>query len=411
MATTATVNTLFSDRAQQVQSSFIRDILKAAGQSNMISFAGGLPEPSLFPAQQLAKSAYRVLMNNGQEALQYTNTEGYMPLRQFIAERYMRQQKIPIDPEQVLITSGSQQALDLISKLFLDPGDEIVLERPSYLGAIQCFCQYSPIIQEVDLLEQGPNADQLQELTHGGNTKFFYTIPNYQNPTGKRHSISSRKETAAIIAQSDTFIIEDDPYGEIRFDGEQLPTLHSLLPEQTILLGTFSKMVAPGLRIGWVIATPEIIKKLTVLKQASDLHSSHLDQQVLYDYLTHYNLEEHLQRVRNLYGKRRDTMLEAMKTYFPESVTYQIPEGGMFFWLEFGESFKTMELLEKSMKEGIIFVPGETFYASNPIFNTARFNFSNTEENKMIKALATLGDLIKKMERGNKSTIKWWPLP
>lgn len=409
--TTTTDNVIFSNRAQQVQSSFIRDILKAAGQSNMISFAGGLPEPSLFPAQQLAKSAYRVLMNNGQEALQYTNTEGYMPLRRFIAERYLRQQKIPIEPEQVLITSGSQQALDLISKLFLDPGDEMVLERPSYLGAIQCFSQYSPIIQEVDLSAEGPNAEQLLALTQDGNIKFFYTIPNYQNPTGKRHSLSSRKETASIIAQSSTFIIEDDPYGEIRFDGEQLPTLHSLLPEQTILLGTFSKMVAPGLRIGWVIAPPEIIRKLTVLKQATDLHSSHLDQQVLYDYLTHYDLEEHLEHVRRLYSKRRNTMLDAMKAYFPASVTYQIPEGGMFLWLEFSKEFKTMELLEKSMKEGIIFVPGETFYASNPVFHTARFNFSNTAEDKMMKALATLGTLIKKMETGNKPILKWWPLP
>ncbi len=411
MTTTATNTAIFSNRAQQVQSSFIRDILKAAGQSHVISFAGGLPEPSLFPAQQLAKSAYRVLMNNGQQALQYTNTEGYMPLRRFIAERYLRQQKIPIEPEQVLITSGSQQALDLISKLFLDPGDTIVLERPSYLGAIQCFSQYEPIIQEVDLTEEGPDADQLQELTQTGNAKFFYTIPNYQNPTGKRHSIASRQNTASIIGQSDAFIVEDDPYGEIRFDGEQFPTLHSLLPEQTILLGTFSKMVAPGLRIGWVIATPDIIRRLTVLKQASDLHSSHLDQQVLYDYLTHYDLDEHLQSIRNLYSKRRDVMLEAMKTYFPESVTYQIPEGGMFFWLEFAKQFKTMELLEKSMKEGIIFVPGETFYASNPVLYTARFNFSNTEENKMTKAFATLGELIKKMERGNKPTVKWWPLP
>jgi 2-aminoadipate transaminase len=409
---TTTMNTRnFSARAQQVQSSFIRDILKAAGQSNVISFAGGLPEPSLFPAQQLAKSSYRVLMNNGQEALQYTNTEGYMPLRKFIAERYLRQQKIPIDPEQVLITSGSQQALDLISKLFLDPGDEIIVERPSYLGAIQCFSQYGPLIQEVDLNEEGPDGNQLKEWTQTKHPKFFYTIPNYQNPTGRRHSMASRQDTASIIAESETFIIEDDPYGEIRFEGEAFPTLHSLLPEQTILLGTFSKMVAPGLRIGWVIATPDIIKRLTVLKQASDLHSSHLDQQVMYDYLTHYDLEEHLQSIRTLYGKRRDTMLTAMRQYFPESVKYQVPEGGMFFWLEFGKQFKTMELLDKSVKEGIIFVPGETFYASDPALNTARFNFSNTDEDKMKAALFKLGQLIKKMEQPERSTVKWWPLP
>lgn len=410
--TTTTINTNnFSGRAKQVQSSFIRDILKAAGQSNIISFAGGLPEPSLFPAQQLAKSSYRVLMNNGQEALQYTNTEGYMPLRRFIAERYLRQQKIPIDPEQVLITSGSQQALDLISKLFLDPGDEIIVERPSYLGAIQCFSQYSPVIKEVDLNEEGPDGNQLTELSRTNRAKFFYTIPNYQNPTGRRHSIASRQETTSIIAESNTFIIEDDPYGEIRFEGEVFPTLHSLLPEQTILLGTFSKMVAPGLRIGWVIANPDVIRRLTVLKQASDLHSSHLDQQILYDYLTHNDLDEHVQSIRTLYGNRRNTMLESMRNYFPESVRYQIPEGGMFFWLEFGEKIKAMKLLEQSMKEGIIFVPGETFYASNPLLNTARFNFSNTEENKMIGALSVLGSLIRKMEQPKATAVKWWPLP
>ena len=404
--TRITMNTdIFSDRAQQVQSSFIRDILKAAGQANIISFAGGLPEPSLFPAQQLAKSAYRVLMNNGQEALQYTNTEGYLPLRKFIAERYLRQQKIIIEPEQVLITSGSQQALDLISKLFLDSGDTILVERPSYLGAIQCFSQYNPIIGEVDLNEEGPDGDQLEAMTQLELVKFFYTIPNYQNPTGKRHSISSRKDTAAIIARSNTFIIEDDPYGEIRFEGEEFPTLHSLLPEQTILLGTFSKMVAPGLRIGWVIATPDIIRRLTVLKQASDLHSSHLDQQIIYDYLMHYNLDEHLQRIRELYNKRRNVMLEAMRSYFPESVTYQVPKGGMFFWLEFRKGINAMELLDKSIKEGIIFVPGESFYASNPVFNTARFNFSNTEEGKMKIALARLGELLKKMECNTKPPV------
>jgi 2-aminoadipate transaminase len=409
MATTTTTN--FSKRAQQVQSSFIRDILKAAGQAHVISFAGGLPEPSLFPAQQLAQSAYRVLMNNGQEALQYTNTEGYLPLRTFIAARYSRQQKILIEPEQVLITSGSQQALDLISKLFLDPNDTIALERPSYLGAIQCFSQYHPIIKEVELTADGPDGNQLKALTQSERVKFFYTIPNYQNPTGRRHTLASRKDTVAIIASTETVIIEDDPYGEIRLEGEPLPTLHSLLPEQTILLGSFSKIVAPGLRIGWIIATPDIIRRLTILKQASDLHSSHVDQQILYDYLMHYDIEEHLQGIRHLYRTRRNCMLAAMRTYFPDSVSYQLPEGGMFFWLVFEKQFKAMELLESSKKEGILFVPGETFYASDPVFHTARFNFSNTEETKMTAALSRLGDLIKKKERSNQHTVKWLPLP
>ncbi|MDB5272633.1 MAG: transcriptional regulator with DNA-binding domain and aminotransferase domain [Chitinophagaceae bacterium] len=410
MTTTQQPTTTFARRAQHVQSSFIRDILKAAGQSNMISFAGGLPEPSLFPHQQLAKSAYRVLMNNGQQALQYTNTEGYLPLRQFIAERYLRQQKIPIDPEQVLITSGSQQALDLISKLFLDAGDVIALERPSYIGAIQCFSQYAPEMAEIELREEGPDADQLHQLTHSKPVKFFYTIPNYQNPTGRRHSLASRKETVAIIKNTNTFIIEDDPYGEIRFEGEAFPSLHSMLPEQTILMGTFSKMVAPGLRIGWVIASSDIIRRLTILKQASDLHSSHLDQQVLYDYLTHYDLEEHLKGVRELYKKRRDVMSNALKNYFPENVEYQIPEGGMFFWLHLSPRIAAMELLKKSMKEGIIFVPGETFYVGQPNVHTARFNFSNTEEEKMDSAIARLGELIKK-EEGHRTVVKWWPMP
>jgi 2-aminoadipate transaminase len=409
--TTTIPSNIFAKRTQQVQSSFIRDILKAAGQSNVTSFAGGLPEPSLFPNQQLAKSAYRVLMNNGQEALQYTNTEGYLPLRKFIAERYLRQQKIPIDPEQILITSGSQQALDLISKLFLDPDDKIIVERPSYLGAIQCFSQYNPQLLEVDLNSEGPDGNQLKEITQAQKVKFFYTIPNYQNPTGKLHSMASRKETVSIIENTGTFIIEDDPYGEIRFEGELLPTLHSLLPEQTILLGTFSKMVAPGLRIGWIVASPSIIRQLAVLKQASDLHSSHFDQQLLYDYLTHYNLDEHILAVCELYKKRRQVMFQAMQNYFPDNVTYQVPQGGMFFWLTFSKQTNAFELLEKSMKAGIIFVPGETFYAERPVLNKARFNFSNTEEEKMNTALAVLGNLIKKEEKNHPVTVKWWPVP
>ena len=406
-----TKTTPFSMCSEQVRPSFIRDILKAANQPNMISLAGGLPDPSLFPTQHLAKSAYRVLMNSGQEALQYTTTEGYNPLRRFIAERYHRQQGLAISSEQVLITSGSQQALDLIGKLFINPNDAIILERPSYLGAIQCFSQYGPRMLEIDLNKNGPNQEQLTHLLNSEQVKLFYTIPNFQNPTGNEHSLESRRATVDLLEKTSTFIIEDDPYGEIRFEGEALPTLHSMLPEQTILLGSFSKTVAPGLRIGWVIASSDIIKRLAVLKQASDLHSSHLDQQVLYDYLTHYNLDEHIASIIDLYKRRRDCMITAIEKEFSTNVHYSTPNGGMFLWLKFPSTIKAMEVLNRSIKEGIIFVPGETFYAEKAALNTARFNFSNTDETNIRYAIKKIGAIVRAMEMEERPKVKWWPLP
>lgn len=402
--------TSFSKRSEQVPTSFIRDILKAAGQKNVISLAGGLPEPSLFPTQHLAKSAYRVLMNHGQEALQYTSTEGYTPLRSYIAERYKKQQGVSISPEQVLITSGSQQALDLVSKLFLDPGDCIVIERPSYLGALQCFSQYEPRVIGIDIHKEGPDQEQLSNVLYSDKPKFFYTIPNYHNPTGIRHTRASRESTAALISNSNTYVLEDDPYGEIRFEGELLPTIHSLLPEQTILMGSFSKMVAPGLRIGWIIASPEIIKRLAVLKQASDLHSSHVDQQVIYNYLTHYNLDEHLMSIRGLYKERRDAMKTAMDENFSSEVRYLVPQGGMFFWISFPENIKALDLLNQCVQRGILFVPGETFYHEKPCLNQARFNFSNTDDLEIKGAIAIIGDILRSMEY-KRSPVKWWAVP
>lgn len=400
----------FSIRSTQVHPSFIRDILKAAGQPHVISLAGGLPESSLFPHQELAKSAYRILMNNGQEALQYTTTEGYAPLRRFIAERYHRQQGLMISPEQVLITSGSQQALDLISKLLIDPGDAIVVERPTYLGAIQCFSQYEPRVLEVNLHEEGPDYGQLIRILNEEHVKLFYTIPNFQNPTGNVHSLDSRIAITSIIKESSAWIIEDDPYGEIRFEGEALSSLHALLPEQTIRLGTFSKTVAPGLRIGWIIATPDVIRRLAVLKQASDLHSSHLDQQVMYDYLTHYDLDQHIERVRQLYRLRRDVMKSALDEYFPLAVRYRIPHGGLFFWIELPEEVDAMDVLKLCIQEGVLFVPGETFYTANPLTNTIRLNFSTTEEEKIKYAIKTIGDIMRSMIEKS-PRVKWFSIP
>jgi len=386
----------FSARAESVKSSFLRDILKAAGQEGVISFAGGLPEPGLFPKEQLAASAYRVLIQSGTQALQYTNTEGYYPLRAYIAQRYKTEQGLDVTPEQILITSGSQQALDLISKLFLDPGDAILMERPSYLGAIQCFSQYSPEILEVELNEDGPDPKQLRSVLQSRMVKFFYTIPNYQNPTGGQHSLSSRLDTASVFKTSNTYIIEDDPYGEIRFDQDRIPSLYSMHSQRTIVLGSFSKIVAPGIRIGWALASEEIILKLTVLKQASDLHSSNLDQHIVYDYVSQEGLlDQHIEKIKDLYRQRRDTMLKAMKEFFPQGITYHIPQGGMFLWIEFPGSINAMDLLRLSMKEGIVFVPGETFYVSHPNRQTARFNFSNTDETKTREAIKKLGMIIK----------------
>ena len=387
-------NIRFAERVPGVPQSFIREILKAASDPDVISFAGGLPNPSLFPLKELEVCAGKVFQKYGHQVLQYASTEGYYPLREFISRRYHSRFGLSIPPEQILITSGSQQALDLIGKLFIQKGDQVLLERPSYLGALQSFSMFQPVFKEVSLQADGVDTAQFEYVLKSSDIRAFYTIPDFQNPSGVQYSLDTRIKTAAILKNQNTILIEDDPYGEISFTDEQLPPLYSFLPGQSIMLGSFSKIIAPGLRIGWMAANPEIIRRAVIMKQASDLHTDNLGQYILYEYLSNYNLDEHLLKIRTKYKQQRDVMLDCLETFFPSSVSYYKPSGGMFSWLILPDTITARKLLRQAVNAGILFVPGDTFYASAPDQQTLRLNFSNVDGQKMRKALRTLAAMI-----------------
>ncbi len=385
----------FSERVNHVPQSFVRDILKAAAQPDIISFAGGLPNPHFFPVDEMARATEAVLKSDGKNALQYAVTEGYFPLRQYISDRYRHRQRLDIPPENILITNGSQQALDLIGKVFLDPQDPVLMERPSYLGAIQCLSMFQPHFMEANLEADGINLEELKEAYWDRAIKLFYCVPNYQNPTGICYSTQKRMEIAKIIRHHDTVLVEDDPYGEICFDHEQPDPIKSYNPEQTILLGSFSKTISPGLRLGWVAAETPIIEKLTRMKQASDLHSNHLAQRILHHFLMENDLVDHLIRLRNFYGRQKDRMTALIRRYFPANVSFVDPQGGMFIWLTLPEHVSAHEILYETLQQKVLFVPGDNFYVSNGQKNTIRLNFSNCSESQMEEGLKILGGVLK----------------
>lgn len=383
-------------RVQNVPPSFLREILKVAVDPNVVSFAGGLPNPSFFPVAALEACTQTVFARHGKQVLQYAATEGYYPLRQFIAARYYKKFGLMVKPEQVLITNGSQQALDLIGKLLIDEGDNVLVERPSYLGALQCFAMYQPRFHEVSLYEDGIDIDQFEEQVSNYRMKLFYCIPNFQNPSGAQYSGQKRKELTQILSNHSTLIVEDDPYGDIAFTNERPPPLYSYLPHQTILLGTFSKTVSPGLRVGWMVASEEIIQKATIMKQASDLHSINLAQYVLHQFVTDYDFDAHIKTITRAYQKQKNVLMDCLQHYFPSSINYNQPKGGMFTWLTLPGQLTARALLEKAMALNILFVPGDAFYASQPCMQTLRLNFSNVEEERMRAALSALGKLVRK---------------
>jgi 2-aminoadipate transaminase len=386
--------TRFAERTATVPQSFIREILKVAADPSILSFAGGLPNPDFFPVNELEACTTKVFQSYGAQALQYTITEGHYPLREYISMRYCKLYNLDIPPEQILITTGSQQALDLIGKLFINPGDQVLLERPTYLGALQCLSMFQPIFKEVMLEEDGIDIEELETQLQHSPIKLFYGIPNFQNPTGIRYSLEKRKAAATLFNTYDTLIVEDDPYGEILFDEHPLPPLYSYLPEQTILLGSFSKTIAPGLRLGWMVATKAIIQKAAIMKQASDLHSGNLAQYILHQFLCDYDFDLHVNKIKNAYRYQKNVMMDCLKEYFPSTTSHTKPEGGMFTWVKLPAHITARELLERAMKEKIIFVPGDTFYARMPDVHTLRLNYTNVEEEKMKKAMKALGALI-----------------
>lgn len=380
-----------SARAKGVSASAIREILKVTEKPGIISLAGGLPSPTLFPIPEIRSALAEVMQTMPQACLQYSATEGTLELRQWIANAHSSAQ-CPLSAENVLITTGSQQALDLLSKAFIDPGDRVLMENPSYLGAIQAMSLYQPRFEVLPERDGMIDVAALEQQQMTG--KFVYLIPNFQNPTGRLMDLQTRQALAKYSREHGQVLIEDDPYGEIQFEPTGLPLLHSLCPENTILLGSFSKTLAPGLRVGYVVANPDIVRTLTLLKQSADLHTPSLNQRLVLALLQHGVYEKQVAAVRQHYGQQCRHMVAAIRRHFPSRVRMVTPSGGMFVWCELPEEVNTTELMTASVRQNVAFVPGEYFYVKQPKTHTMRLSFATTPPDKIDAAIEILGKLI-----------------
>ena len=391
------MDSLYASRMGTIPRSFVREILKVTQDPEVISFAGGLPNPRFFPVQEIAEAAAKTLAQANSSALQYGTTEGYAPLREYIAQRYRQNQGLDVTADEILITSGSQQGLDLIGKALLNRQDNIAIERPGYLGAIQAFSVYEPQFHAVPLLDDGVDIDRLADVLETHRVKFFHTVINFQNPSGISYSEDKRRALAGILKEHDTFVVEDDPYKELRFEGMAKPSMRRWLNDRAVLLGSFSKIVAPGLRMGWVCAKRETMDRLVVAKQAGDLHSNSLCQRLLYQYLVSHDIDRHIATIRAAYKRQKDVMLTAIETHFPAEMSFTRPEGGMFVWATLPERLLALELFEHAAQEKVVFVPGTPFFVDGGGTHNMRLNFSNADEAKIEEGIARLGQIITKL--------------
>ncbi|WP_368318560.1 PLP-dependent aminotransferase family protein, partial [Megasphaera massiliensis] len=378
----------FSNLAMNLKASEIRELLKLTTMPEIISFAGGLPAPELFPTEDLKKVDEAVLTKEGQAALQYGTTEGYTPLREQIAGRMKKSFMVDCTPENIVITSGSQQGLSLLAQIFLNPGDVVLVESPTYLGAINAFKLCGPEFVEVPTDDKGIIPEELEKILakYGDRVRMMYVIPEFQNPTGITWPMERRKAFMDIINRYDFPVLEDDPYGELRFDGDKVPSLKSMDTKGNIIfLGSFSKILMPGLRIAWMVADPVIIDKVVKLKQAVDLQSSSFGQRQTSFFIDMYDLDAHVAKIKELYKKRRDLMCDSMKEYFPEGITFTYPEGGLFTWVTLPEGMDAKELMPKVLAKNVAYVPGGPFYPHGGNANHFRLNYSNMPEERIVE--------------------------
>lgn len=390
------MNYSFASRMEKTPRSFIREILKVTQKPEIISFAGGLPNPSLFPVKELAETARAVITEEGTGALQYATTEGFPPLRSWIADRYKKRLGISVSPDSILITNGSQQCLDLIGKIFINTDSTVAIERPGYLGAIQAFSMYEPRFTGIPLNPDGPDMNALRSVIEQDDPCFFYGVPNSQNPSGITWSESSRRSVAELMQDSGKIFIEDDAYGELRFRGEKMPSLGQLMPDNSVMTGSFSKIVSPGMRLGWICAPPEIIEQAVTAKQGTDLHSNELSQRIIARFLADYSVDDHIAKISQVYGMQCDCMLKAIKDEFPEEVSYTRPDGGMFIWATLPKGYSSTKLFEMALAEDVAILPGIPFYTDGGGEDTMRLNFSNATPERIEEGISRLGSALKK---------------
>lgn len=393
----------FAQRTQRMKGSAIRELLKFTEDPEVISFAGGMPAPEAFPTKEFSAACNRILETNSSQALQYSSTDGYLPLREMIAKQSKRY-GIEVTTENILITSGSQQALDLFGKIFINPGDHVIVESPTYVGALQALNVYGAEYIPVPTDEEGMITSELEKCLRSS-PKFIYVLPNFQNPTGVTLSFERRLQLIELSEKYGVPIIEDDPYGQLRFEGDNLPAIE-VLDSQTraqdgcysgnvIYTSTFSKTLSPGIRLAWVIAPPQVIHKLIMAKQGADLHTATFNQMIAYEVGKDGFINEHVKLIRKIYRERRDVMLETLEEHMPEGVKWTHPQGGLFLWLTLPECINSRELLTEALKYKVAFVPGSSFYADGSHPNTMRLNFSYSNPELINDGIGRLAKAIK----------------
>ena len=387
----------FASRMDRMKASEIRELLKLTARPDIISFAGGLPAPELFPVKEIAQVSHDLVLKEGQKLLQYATTEGRPSLREKIAKRMTEKYKTPVVADDILITTGSQQCLDFAGKLFLDPGDVVLCESPSYLGALNAFNAYQPVFKEVPTDGEGIIPEELDKiLASTPKCKFIYVIPDFQNPTGICWSLERRKKFIEVINKYDLPVFEDNPYGELRYRGESFPTLKSMDTKGLVsFLGTFSKIFCPGLRLGWIAGPHTIVEKFVMIKQSADLHTSNFDQGVADAYMDTYDLDAHVKEIVELYGHRRDLILKTMEEEFPEGVEFTRPDGGLFLWVTVPEGVSARKVFDKCIEQKVAAVIGDAFYPNDKTDRSLRVNYSCMPDDKIVEGVKRMARAIK----------------
>jgi len=390
------ITTKFSDKVKHLEASAIREIFKLLAKPGIISFAGGAPDPELFPKKEFAEIAKEILETEGNTALQYGITEGYAPLRTWVKKRLISQ-GVLTEEDDVIIGSGGQQGIDLATKSLINPGDGVICEEPSFIGGLNCFRSYNAELYGVPVADDGIDTEKLEEiLKKHNNVKVLYTISTFQNPSGITISIEKRKKILELAQKYDFLIYEDNPYGELRFEGEEIPTLKSMDKEgRVIYFGSFSKILAPGMRLGFVSAPSALLERMIICKQTEDVHTNVLSQMIAYEFVMRYSIDEHIKKLRAAYGKKCHLMMEAMDKYFPQEVKHTCPEGGLFLFCTLPDGYDSKELMKKALERNVAFVPGTSCMIDDKAtYSTFRMNYSTASEEDIEKGIKALGEVI-----------------
>lgn len=390
------ISTKFADRVKHLEASAIREIFKLLAKPGIISFAGGAPDPNLFPKKEFAQIAKEILETQGNTALQYGITEGYAPLRDWTRDR-LKKQGILKEEDDVIIVSGGQQGIDLASKSLINAGDGIVCEEPSFIGGLNSFRSYNAELYGVPVQADGLDTDKLEEiLKEHKNIKLLYTIATFQNPSGITISLEKRKKILELAEKYDFLIYEDNPYGELRFSGEEIPTMKSMdKNDRVIYFGSFSKILAPGMRIGFTSAPKELLERMIICKQVADVHTNVLSQMIAYEFVTRYSIDEHIARLREAYGKKCKLMMDCMDKYFPSEVTHTCPDGGLFLYCTMPDGYDSSAVMKKALEKNVAFVPGTSCMIDDKaVYSTFRMNYSTASEEDIEKGIKLLGEVL-----------------